>query len=387
MIFIPEALAYWQVERLESLILRARSQAKIDKLKSNSLVCEHLNLADEHLDEAISAMKYRKFDQASFACQSGFVQLGLAELLLRYGSRLDAGLQKAQQLIGTREHAVDEEEMPAYLASMLADMKVAIEYSNCPVSERARAVLDHAMDFYNDSLSAIKQAQPEKAGRCAQAGLLSMLLASELISAENQMALPGWRGLSNPMLVSPLRRASQLVKEMSETRQKIHKKEKTTLEIISQEEADRNALVRKHWEKAYNDFSLAMHSLAAGSQAHAQTLVKGALRQMSLVREIVGNEDPDELEEELESTPGARTPVTDALNTLGEVKKILADTKLQRKEYLVGCLDKIEGLYRDGIKYFEKEQYERSEKFVGDALIELDLLRQQIQFQKRKPKG
>src|SRR5579883_2688091 len=127
MISISEAVASWQVERLESLIAHSRSRAKAIKLKGNSLVVEHLNLADEHLDEAISAMKYRKFDQASVACQSGFVQLGLAELLLRYGDKLDVGINTMLALTGDDKRVSEEEELADYLASSLAEMKVAIE--------------------------------------------------------------------------------------------------------------------------------------------------------------------------------------------------------------------------------------------------------------------
>jgi hypothetical protein len=386
-IFISEALANWQVERLESLIYHARSRAKADKLKSSSLVSEHLNLADEHLDDAISAMKYRRFDQASYACQSGFVQLGLAELLLRYGKQLDAGMRKAMLLAGQKEHAPEEEELSSYLASLLAQMKVAIEYSNCQVSERARNVLDHAMDYYNDALSAIKSSNPGKAKNCAQAGLLKMLLASELISAENQMALPGWRGLTNPMLVSQLRRATQLVSELAETRQRLHKKEKYAPETLSKEEADKNLLLRKHWEKAFNDFTLAVHSLATGSTAHAQALVKGALREMEVVREIIGIEDPDAIQEELEAEPVGRLPVTDALNSLAEIKNMIAETHLQRKEYVFSCLDKVERTYREAIKSYEKGRFEKAERSVVESLQELDLARQQIHFRKQKFTG
>jgi hypothetical protein len=308
----------------------------------------------------------------------------LAELILHYGTRIDTGIKKAMLLSGQKEHAPEEEELAAYLASSLAEMKVAIEYSNCQVSDRARAVLDHAMDYYNDALSAIKQSEAEKAKQSAQAGLLSMLLASELISAENQMALPGWRGLSNPMLVSPLRRATQLVKELAETRQRLHKKENTTPDELDQEQADKNALLRKHWEKAYNDFSLSVNSLASGSVAHAQALLKGALREMEVVRDVIGIEDPDLLQEEFESETADRTPVADVTGALVEVKEILAEAKLQRKEYVLASLDKVAKLYKDGQRHYDKENYSRAEKSVSDALLELDLIRQQIQFRRQK---
>lgn len=380
--FISEAVAAWQVERLESLIAHSRARARQKKLKGDDLALEHLNLAEDHLDEAISAMKYRKFEQASVACQSGFVQLGLAEMLLQYGERIDAGVTKVLSLSGEKKHGSEEEELAHYLAACLAEMKVAIEYSNCKVSDRSQLVLNHAMDYYNDALKAIAEAEPDKAKVCSQAGLLCLHLASELISAENQMALPGWRGLSNPMLAGPLRRANQLVSQLAETRQRLHQREK--IEFAEAEEKERSVLLRKHWEKSFNDLMLAMQSLASGSSSHAQALLKGALREVELCKDIIGIENPDELQEEIESEKTERTPLADALSAISEVKDMLNRTRLPRKEYFLSCLEKIKINYKDALKSYDREQYARAEKLIADSLLELDLVRQQVYFRKQR---
>lgn len=383
--FISEAVASWQVERLEALINHSRSRVKTNKLKGNSIAVEHLNVAEEHLDEAISAMKYRKFDQASVACQSGFVQLGLAELLLHYADRVDSGVGKVLSLAADKQRNSEEEELAGYLASCLAEMKVAIEYSNCKVSDRSRSVLNHAMDYYNDALKQIVASQAAKAKACSQAGLLCLHLASELISAENQMALPGWRGLSNPMLAGPLRRATQLVSRLAETRQRLHLKEKE--ESPAAEEKEHIMLLCKHWEKSFNDLMLAMQSLAAGSSSHAQALMKGALREIDICCELIGIEDPDQLQEEIESEKIERTPLADAISAIAEIKEILSSTKLHRKEYLLTCLEKIKTSYKDAVNNYERNQYSRAEKQIADALLDLDLIRQQIYFRKQRLSG
>lgn len=380
--FISEALANWQVERLEALIVHARHRVKANKLRGRSLVGEHLNMADEHLDEAISAMKYKKFEQASHACQAGFVQAGFAELLLEYGPKIDNGLRKVQFLTGAKERVPEEEELAAFLASTLADMKMCIEYSNCTVSERSHSVLDRAMDYYNDALKAIKSAEAEKAKHCAQAGLLSILLASELIGAENGTALAGWRGLSNPMLVSPLRKAGELVSLLAETRQRLHEKEDAKDQNF--EESEKNILLRKHWEKAYNDFQMAVMSLATGTVSHAQSLLKGAFREMDVCLDIIGTEDPDRLKEEYESDSAERVSVIDAVKAVSEIKDILTATKLQRKDYVLTSLDRLSRHYKTAIRCYEKEQFDRAGKATSDALLELDLVRQQIHFKKAK---
>lgn len=382
---ISEAVAKWQVERLESLIAGARSRAKANKLKGGSLVLEHLDLADEHLDEAVSAMKYHKYEQASYACQSGFVQLGLAELLLKYGAKIDAGIKASAALGSKNERVAEEEELAHYLASCLAEMKVCIEYSNCKVSVRSQSVLDRAMDNYNDALASIKCSEPQKAKCCAQAGLLCLLLASELIGAENQMALPGWRGLSNPMLSRELRRAPELARHLAETRQRLHLKEKISPEELSQEESDQNMLLRKHWERAFNEFMLAVQSHANGSVSHAQALLKSALREMELCLEIVGIEDPEDFAEEFEDAQEEeRVPVVDALCALDEAGGILSELKIPRKEYLLNCLEKVARLYKEAMRAYERNGYQRAEKALSEALLELDLVRQQIQMRRQK---
>ncbi len=390
--FISEALANWQLERLEALVSNTRSKARANKLRSSSLVCEHLNLADECLDEAISAMKYHRYDQASFACQAGFVQMGLCELLLQHGTRIDAGLRTASKLIDATKKRKDDDELASYLASMLAEMKVAIEYSNCKVNPRPQTVLDRAMDYYNDSLKALKNSDEEKSRYAAQAGLLCLHLASEIIGVDNQMALPGWRGLSNPMLVSPLRRASVLVEHLADTRKRLHQKEKALMIAEPKEEAEKTAFLRKHWEKAFSDFLLAVDSLSEGRVSHGQALLKSAIREMESCLEIIGIEDPDELANELEGESSEiqgshRQQIADALSLLAEVKDIIQDRKMPRKEYVLISLDRVTRLYKEGQRNFNSGHFRWAEKNVAEALLELDLIRQQIHMRRRKDTG
>jgi len=385
---ISEAVANWQLERLEALIRAARARAKFHKLRNSSLAGEHLNLADEYLDEAIAAMKYHKYEQASFACQSGFMQLGLAEFLLKYAARVDQGIKAVQAVTERGVRASEEEELANYLASSLAEMKVAIEYSNCRVSSRAQSVLDRAMDYYNDCLKEIKQSEGMQAKVCAQAGLLCLLLASELIGAENQMALPGWRGLSNPMLVSHLRRAPEFLSNLAEVRQRLHLREQADAISLNSEEQDKSLLLRKHWEKAYNDFLLAVNSLAGGKTSHAQSLLKAAQRELESCYEIIGMDDPDDISAELEeSENGRRIPVVDAVSTLSEVKDIIDELKIQRREYLLSCVDKVARFYKEALRAYGEGRYQRAEKALASALLELDLLRQQLQFRKQRHTG
>lgn len=383
--FISEAVAKWQLERLETLVAHSRSRAKSHKLRSTSIVCEHLNHAEDLLDEAISAMRYHRYDQAAYSCQAGFVQLGLAELLLNHTAKIEAGA-KAIESLSKKKDVSEEEELTAYLASCLAEMKVAIEYSNCKVSTRAHTVLDQAMDYYNDSLKAIKHSEPDKCKLSSQSGLLCLLLASELISSENQMPLPGWRGLSNPMLFGSLRRACELSKHLAESRLKLHEREKLIRADSSPEEKDRVVFLRKNWEKAYTDFLSAAHSNAQGTTPHAQALLKSAIRNLEGCIELMNIDDPTEFSEEMDelTQPGLREPVTDIATEVKTIKQILEERKIARKDHIISMLDRILRYYKDAYRNYEKAHFTRAEKAVSDAMLELDFVRQQIQLKRSR---
>lgn len=375
---ISEALAKWQLERLEGLSASLRSRAKTAQLSRKAIAWEHIDLVDDAIDEAVSALKYRKFEQASAACQEGFVQAGLAELLLRYGQKMDVKMNQLF-LLSEKGKKSEGEEMVSFLASSLAQMKIAIEYSNCTVSKRVQAMLDHSMDFYNTALDAIKNSEQESANYAAQAGLLQIHLAGEFIAAENQISLPGWRGLSNPNLGSPLRRAAPLITLLVETKLALRQVEK---EAIESKKGTENLLeLKSDWEKAYFQFSGAMSSLAAGSVAHAQALIKSAIEDCSNCQEAVGLHSDISIQEE--DIPASedhleRIPIADVMTILGEVSDLLSSADLKKKIAMSGKIRAIGEKYSEAHKMYNAGKYGRAEKLASEALFEMDLLRDQF---------
>lgn len=429
---ITEALAKWQLERLEAMCQSLKSRAKNLEIGRKALIWEHIDLAEDAIDEAVSALRFNKFDQASLSCQDGFVQAGLAELLLRYGHKLDSNLSRYFLLTSDKKKSPNEN-MITYLADSLTQMKLAIEYSNCTVSKRSQSILSQAMEFYNSAIEAIKNDseddEPEHPLHCAQAGLLQVYLASEFISAENQISLPGWRGLSNPMLVSPIRRGSELIALLVETKQLLRQMEKETSEagkdtkaeglraVIAQGAAETHNLdlfeLKSNWELAYHRYVSALNSLATGSIAHAQQLIKEALHDCRLVYEAVADaqvdsfpallDDDDEHEEDSEKSEGAkhfspivkqqtagepkRVAVADVMELLGEVTEMISHTDVQKKTSMSNKLRVVSEKYRDAHSAFKQRQFGRAEKLASEALFELDVLRDQFKKVTKRTTG
>lgn len=379
--FVNEAVTKWQIERLSTMILRMRAWLKRSKdgTPDPALIKLHIGLAEEHFHDAVSALKYNKFEQAVFSCQKGFVQVGMAQLLTTYGSQIDSTLNKALLLEKKNRRLSEEQELISYLASSLAEMKMSIEYSNFLVSDRAQGFLNSAMDYYNDALKALKKSEIEDAKRKSRAGLLQLNLAGQIIGAENEMSLPGWRGLTNPSLGDPLRRVDELFEQIVECR--------SLLARLPQNKSDG---VRKKYEKSLNDYNNAIRSLANGSDAHAQALIRtatheidDALTRAEELKTAIHVDDANEVAEE-EQDDHKREPLADVSSLIAQVSHLVEGFSSTKSEQTLKKLQIIQQGYKDSLRALKKERFEDADKLASAALMELDLLRHTIATLKSK---
>lgn len=372
---VSEAVIKWQVERLSSMILRLRQWVKRSEGSDPALIKQHLGLAEEHFSDAIAALKYNKHQQAFLACEKGFAQVGMAQLLTTYGAQIDATVSSASKIDKATRRKKEGNEFISYLASSLAEMKLAIEYSNFKVSLRAQGFLDSAMDFYNDALSALKQANLDAAKCKAQAGLLQLNLAGQIISAENEMSLPGWRGLTNPALGAPLRRVDDLLENIVACRE--------TLQKLPD---DAMSIARSGYEKALANYNAAIHSFSNGSNVHAQALMRTAAEEieeaLATAGSLLANLENGRHEGMMETSD--REPLCDVAATISSITALVESLGLSRKDSLSHRLGRVQTLYKEAIRAARKKKHAEAEKLTLDALVEVDLLRQCVLSQVNK---
>lgn len=363
---VNEAIAKWHVERLSTMIVRMRHWLKRVDGTDPALIKQHLGQAEEHFNDAISALKFNKYQQAMYACQRGLSQIGMAQLLTTYGDDLNQIVAKANAIERSTRKKPEEQELIGYLASSLAEMKMSIEYSNFHVSDRAQTLLNSSMDFYNDCLSALKQAENAAAKRKAQAGLLQLSLAGRIISAENDMSLPGWRGLNNPVLGAPLRRVDELLEQIVTCR--------TAMQRLT---ASKSSAARLRYDRALKHYNEAISSFALGSNAHAQSLIRSATEE---IEEAINIADGAHLCDEEKSIAADdeelhREPLADVHSILASVTLLVETLSLSKKEIALKRLHSVNRLYKDAIRALKKERFSDAEKLAADSLMELDLLR------------
>lgn len=367
---LKEIAVKYQVDRLSEFIDSSRTTLSSAKTNNVDIIKEHVALADESLGDAISALKYDKFDQAQIACRVGFMQIGLAQMLLRFGRQADQYLQKTLEIAPGRK--LNEAEEPlSYLASCLAEMKVVIEYGNLKVGDRGQSMLDRSMDYYNDALSLLKESDVVLAKRSAQAGLLHLFWASEVISQDNSRPLPGWRGLSNPMLGSPLRRGNELMAALMEVRSRV---------MQSDDPAVSSA--RIYYEKAVREYSQALQALSKNNMSHARATVTKAFRELEQARQMFVDELMVENDgiAEIDQIKLARVPLADVAALIADVQAMLAVSIISEAtmDAVRRRLLALEERYLKALKFYEAANYDSAMKQTADALFDLDCIQQML---------
>lgn len=363
---VDKVKARMELEQFNTKLEEVRAALGDRRKAFSDIAREHMNVAYELHDEAIAAMKYNP-SQTLHVLKVGWVHLDIAYTVVK-----SAQLTKLPPL-PTVPNANEAEDKIGYLSSTLARIKAMIEYSNCWVSDFARTILDGAMDYYQRALSALEGDYDEEAIRAAQAGLLKVSLASELIRAENSRALPGWTGLSNPMLASPLRRTLELTNCLVQTR--------VLLNSIHEPEAT------AQFNKIMHKYDKALESLASGDIDHAQATITKLLLKVDDVRNSIGEhygEEGDQLLDEysvpaLLEQAGHVELVLSELNDLINVSDFDGRGDLLRKRYeLKALLESISFLYTDAIKSATNNDLPTAEQLLATGLFNLDLLRQRL---------
>lgn len=365
---VSQRMANWQMKKLGTLVtvLRARLSATGTFSAGASLARDHVNMADERFAEAEAALQYKKFDQALFACQKGLVQAGMAEILIRYGATIEAGMNLVAA--ANKQKTSEEEELVSHLASCLAQMKTIIEYTNCTVSARAQQFLDSAMDYYNDALGAFKDENSLSTTRTAQAGLLQLSLASNIIRFDNEMlCLPGLRGISNPMLASPLRRLDELISAIATLRAELSRAESAVA-----------AQTRPHYEKAVQSYDRAIQALSKNDVTRAQSLIAASLSEVDSAHGLLGScgyADASLTSPVAGVSPGPWKPLVHVEPALADIMSLVREVEGRKQEQVRHYLTAIGQQYSDAVKHYETQNYAQSLTCATGALLDVDLLR------------
>ena len=184
---LPEPLLNW-LERRNAKSKIARLMSTMNELRGlcgqsdtalSELLQKHVRKAEDECQTALVEYK-DDVDECMRRIDFGLFRLDLAKQQL-----LIAGEKKYQPVFeeNTAEHAA------LMLAGAITHTKMAVEYSNCVVSEPIRRNLIGVVTMFNDAVDMIKQNQPAMSKRSSEGGLLMLYILERQIELENRQSI------------------------------------------------------------------------------------------------------------------------------------------------------------------------------------------------------
>lgn len=183
----PENISNWLEKR--------NAKAKIEQLLST--ISELSNLT-QNKDEAVHMLLQKHLLKAEEEYQSALIEYkdDIDECMRRteFGLfRLDLAKQQLSVAQEKKFQPNFEENTPEHsalqLSGAIARTKMAVEYSNCVVSEPIRANLIGVVTMFNEAVDMLRTNQSEMSQRTSEGGLLMLYLLERQIEMDNRQSI------------------------------------------------------------------------------------------------------------------------------------------------------------------------------------------------------
>jgi tetratricopeptide (TPR) repeat protein len=326
---------------------------------------EHLELAEEHYNDAVNALKYNNPAQAFNQIEPGFFCIQLAQALLSRARRFRTDQHSAPANI---------EENIVHLASALSKVKAMIEYKNYSVSSLAKRFLDNAMERYERAQSKLRAGNQDDCKRESQAGLLCVRFAELLLREQNHEGVPGMGSIANPSLSRPVREINDLAKQLAQL-------------SSAYETPDDSLRGAANYSKALHHFEMALHAIVEDNIGSAQAQVAAGLESLKQVRHDFAldmtnplDNAPDSGNRSFGTCPDhpelARTRYKE-LNALSKTiaETLIATEDVDRRLIIREHIQNISRLHKLAVESFCEANYERTREHTSAGLLQIDLLK------------
>lgn len=355
----------FQLDQLSSMLTHIKGELAQLPSGFGVLAERHLDRAAEQYEDAISALRYSVFAQAETLLKDGIMHAYFAY-------RIVHAARRARPEDSAKERAASEaEERISYLGTKLSELKQAIEYSNCSVSDLAADQVDKAMELYDEAISMFKGGEQLLAKRCAQSGILQLAFASELVRAENAGALPGWNGLANPLTNSPVRKLNELASMIIQV-----------YELSGTPTTEESRALMVMLRKAFSNFNSAIRALAQDNTVYAQALVFSGLTDVNRAQSLIGLQGTDaSLTEQWESEPIPGEYVTSLANVellVADIKKLLERCQERSTERARNRLDALLRSYVAAVNELRAGHKYEAKRWINSARNEAGQVREAI---------
>ncbi len=367
----PEQISNWlerrnakaKIEQLMSTIseLSNISQGKDEAVRT--LLQKHLLKAEEEYHSALVEFK-DDIDECKRRTEFGLFRLDLAK----------------QQLSVAQEKKFEpnfEENTPEHSALMLSGAitrtKMAVEYSNCVVSEPIRTNLVGVVTMFNEAVDMLRTNQPEMSQRTSEGGLLMLYLLERQIELDNRQSIVDLKNI--PKFTS---KESKKIKDAVDCICNMK-------EVCMESTRPVSPRITKHLDGAIDNFYAAVQAFVDDEIPMVDKLTVTIRMQVELSERLFRSSTSKEV-----TANGAEEEDHDNLDQrVSEFKTRIL--KLQRivlhrsdqAEIANKKLDAVLRFYAGSVEALRDCNLIEAERLVGGAVLDLDFARQLL-FQKGK---
>jgi hypothetical protein len=366
-------------EQISNWLERRNAKAKIEQLMSN--ISELSNLS-QGKDEAVRALLQKHLLYAEKEYQSAILEY--KDDIEECKRRTEFGLFRLdlakQQLSVAQEKKFEpnfEENTPEHSVLMLSGAiirtKLAVEYSNCVVSEPIRMNLIGVVTMFNDALDMLRGRQPEMSQRTSQGGLLMLYLLERQIELDNRQSIVDLKNI--PKFSD---KESKKIKEAVDCICNLK-------EVCLESERPISSRITKHLDGAIDNFYAAVQAFVDDEIPMVDKLTVTIRMQIGLAERLFRNSsskdgtDSDAADEEQDQMDQR---VNEFKTRILRLQRLIQH-RSDHAEVATKRLDAVLKFYASSIEALRDCNLAEADRLVGGAVLDLDFARQLL-FEKGK---
>ena len=369
---LPEQFSNW--------LERRNAKAKIEQLMST--ISELSNIS-QNKDEAVKSLLQKHLLKAEEEYQSALTEYkdDIEECKRRteFGLfRLD--LVKQQLSVAQEKKFLPnfEENTPEHSALMLsgaiARTKMAVEYSNCVVSEAIRMNLVGVVTMFNDAVDMIRTGQPEMSQRTCEGGLLMLYLLERQIELDNRQSIVDLKNI--PKFT---KKESKKIKEAVDCICNLK-------ESLIESERPVSLRISKHLDNAVENFYAAVQAFVDDEIELVDKLTTTMTMQVALSEKLFHSSNAKEKTAD-DAAGEEHDLIAQRVNEFKtRILKLqrLIQNRSENDVHAIKRLDAVLRFYEQSMEHLRECNLAEAERTATGAILDLDFARQLL-FDKGKP--
>lgn len=349
-------------EKLTSMLeMIAAASAEVQSRKSSftGLAEKRLQLAEDARLRALSMFEENSLADCEKFCERGLLhlQIASAHMLTEDQMKIELAFEE-----GTAEEAIER------LSNGIASLKMAVEYSNCLVSDQVKERLIDVVRQREEALAMYASGDDEDAHRVAEGAILWLHFLGKQLELDNDKPI---------IQIEPTVRLSPKEMTMIKGLTESIIRSRTVLAVTHTRGYLR---VERYLNAAMENLDKAIHAYLDGDADKVSRMVTTALMETRMADELLKNTGFDE---SMYDAPG--NEVVDDLNLKGKefFRRLVLLSRMIKDEYekpdrALNKLDSVNFQYKKCLQALRENNDTEAERCARAAHLDLDYARQLV---------